>query len=929
MLNTENGASMGITEAEGRRAAAGGKPEQGELPAVLKDFGFSLGAANKLEGSGKLRPRKGVPQLQLDMLTMGMPKLPPSTRLLVTSPRACKPLANRPHHASKTPAAATTTAPTASTSVAQHRRDSTASVHEDMLRDLPMQPIVCEMPTRASSISKKRPGSLVSQDIVEVQTLSGGKVSPRPSIAVTSPNQLHDLLGEAGLRSAHLRSVAPRDGNSRSSGTAARRSVAYREGSCNPSRSTTPTMEHSRRDGGSGDRGWQDECCCGLDDISSESPGLVRASGSALNIDDRFESCVVSAFQRIRGQSLTSKLDAHISGGCALSVAPTPEEAEREYERIQSGDARRVLKFSLGKKPLSERLKRLDARRVRHVRNIRVERWQQMRQRQFDLLPTGEAEALKTAFSRFDIDQSGFLDASEVFECLKELGIYGRNAEEKREALKICRKATHAVAGDMGPRGDRSTHELGLTPGAMSTNVDDPNQSIAVDLLEFGLVVVPCVRQRLHELRSDDLLKQFFKFDLDGSRVLTKKQVTELGRAMGIDQRMIRKATEGRRDDEEIEFEAFHELIERGREYLNRVIRDRERAVQEETSLSQQKFVDFREDLVSLYSIFCRYDLDRSGTLSRTEIDSMLKEFGLTTRSAQERADIENILRDKDRNADGVFSFPEFLEVVRQIRCSRQEKSKREQLARFDRYDRDKSGFLCAAEVSLLLADLGFVPQNFKEQEELGLLISSVDKDGSGFIDFQEFQTLSQRIDEKLKSFRYEAELDMALRLGFCEKHMRDLRLVFDTLDIDGSNKLDENEVKTGLTMLRKQVTAYAFDAAFKSLDQDGSGELEFTEFLHFMKIMRDSEGISAEDSQRLAKKAMHLSTRVLQRVLEYFRLGRQYIMSLCHDELVDLFCDYFRVSPNTNIHDVLDVKTVGELFEAAQKRDLQLQSMQ
>merc|ERR1712151_379212 len=190
----------------------------------------------------------------------------------------------------------------------------------------------------------------------------------------------------------------------------------------------------------------------------------------------------------------------------------------------------------------------------------------------------------------------------------------------------------------------------------------------------------------------------------------------------------------------------------------------------------------------------------------------------------------------------GEFNFKEFLVIVKSIRDYRQDRIRDEQRRSFEFYDKDKGGDLSVAEISMLLSDLGIAPRNRMEQEELALMIHAADEDGSGTIDFEEFQDLSQRIDEKLKQMRYEKEIDLAMANGFTEFQMRDFRWAFDRLDEDGSEHLCALEVQSVLNLMQRNIPAETFEFYFKQLDQDESGELDFLEFLEFMRLMRDGE---------------------------------------------------------------------------------------
>lgn len=565
---------------------------------------------------------------------------------------------------------------------------------------------------------------------------------------------------------------------------------------------------------------------------------------------------------------------------------------------------------------LDERLKRLDQKRNERAQQERSKLRAENKKRRFEELPDSERQALTDAFNKFDKDKSGYLDHAECVTCLREFGLNGTTTEEKRTVLSVCVEAS--VSDD-----------------------DDPNPvptvqrpcDVQIDLLDLALTVVPLVRQALTELRSNDLLKEFFRFDEDGSGKLNQKEIKEIARGMGLDPRSV-ELQDAKDEIVEIEFETFQEKIIRAREQQERTCRQKERHIQNIASLSEPAFKRFRKDLVPLYDVFVRYDKDKSGSLSKLELFFMLQESGLAPRSLQEKEDMRVIFNDFESSdsssmASEEINLNDFLEIVWEIRRYRQDKIREKQWERFVKYDKDRSGALSIAEVSKVLADLHLTPANRVEQEQISNLIATVDEDGSGYIDFAEFQELSQRIDEKLRSFRYEEEIEFAMCLGFTEPAMRDLRQVFTNLDADASQKLDADEVRIGLAMMNKHVSHKVFEETFRALDEDSSGELDFLEFLRFMKMIVDQQGPMAnqDEQQKLALRPKDLEKRILRRVLEYFRLAKHYVRSLSHNELIRLFCEYMCVKPEANLHTVLEVKTVGELYVLAQERDLAMQA--
>lgn len=627
------------------------------------------------------------------------------------------------------------------------------------------------------------------------------------------------------------------------------------------------------------------------------------------------------------------------------------------------------------KQPLSDRLKRVNLRRSKRMKKIRNERTLELKIRRYNALPKSESSAIEKAFHQFDKNR-GYLDLDKIIPCLKELGVLGKTLDERIALKQIiecpvegctrppcnwasgqpccqtcqehngdchdpecdqsCSSATHIKLEEVPAKTvdaphlamtvflnevnkGKTTENEAKTETASDEEDLDVSRGIGLSLYDFALTVLPQARQKLLELRSGNMLKQFFMFDNDGSGQLSHEETKELAGRLGIDQRMVDSLCDAQ---DEIDFEQFQQLIAKGKEKVDRMVRLRERKIQDELGINDNLFEDFRNDLASLHQLFEMYDTDESGALSMNEVMCMIKEFGLKPKTKQENDDINSVLQRNDVNGDGEFNFVEFLELVREVRAYKRGKQHQEYLQNFERYDKDKSGTLSVLEISNLLADLGFVPKSYKEQDEIAYLIHTADDDASGFINFPEFQVLCQRIDEKLKSMRYEEEIEYAMKLGFSEQHIRDLRWIFDSLDTDGSGKLDFAEVRHALGMMRKSVPSDVFSKAFKALDSDGSGELDFQEFMGFMQMMRDNEGLFAEEAQKLAHKAIQLDTRVLKRVLEYFHLSGSYISSLEKDELASLFCDFLGIADSsTDLHHALGIRSVGDLFDLVKKR--------
>ena len=74
----------------------------------------------------------------------------------------------------------------------------------------------------------------------------------------------------------------------------------------------------------------------------------------------------------------------------------------------------------------------------------------------------------------------------------------------------------------------------------------------------------------------------------------------------------------------------------------------------------------------------------------------------------------------------------------------------------------------------------------------------------------------------------------MADRMGIQLNNLCYLKQEFDAYDQDRSGCIDRGELKGLLEKLGEELTEEELDAAFKELDADGSGEIEFFEFVEW-----------------------------------------------------------------------------------------------
>lgn len=161
----------------------------------------------------------------------------------------------------------------------------------------------------------------------------------------------------------------------------------------------------------------------------------------------------------------------------------------------------------------------------------------------------------------------------------------------------------------------------------------------------------------------------------------------------------------------------------------------------------------------------------------------------------------------------------------------------------------------------------------FRNERELDRCFNDLDKDGTGYVSLQAFedywgkgrrgvvkkkstlnsfkkrekqrrdalQVLSTEIEkQKGDSVRHETNIQiMTLMNLFDGMNKRQLKILFDALDVDGNGTLDRDEIGRLLSqVLSKAVTSVVLDTVFSEMDADGGGDVDLNEFTGFFGVM-------------------------------------------------------------------------------------------
>ncbi|KAF5756822.1 putative EF-hand domain pair protein CML [Helianthus annuus] len=142
-----------------------------------------------------------------------------------------------------------------------------------------------------------------------------------------------------------------------------------------------------------------------------------------------------------------------------------------------------------------------------------------------------------------------------------------------------------------------------------------------------------------------------------------------------------------------------------------------------------------------LKQVFEFFDIDGDGKISQVELTNVLLTFGQEKSKATIEA--QGILKEVDFNGDGFIDLDEFMTIMdgsKPVFASSKEDNGDDDLRNaFLVFDSDKNGLISAKELQRVLMSLGCSNSKIGQCRKM---IKGVDKDGDGFVDFEEFKSM-------------------------------------------------------------------------------------------------------------------------------------------------------------------------------------------
>ncbi|CAE8583710.1 unnamed protein product, partial [Polarella glacialis] len=123
-------------------------------------------------------------------------------------------------------------------------------------------------------------------------------------------------------------------------------------------------------------------------------------------------------------------------------------------------------------------------------------------------------------------------------------------------------------------------------------------------------------------------------------------------------------------------------------------------------------------------------------------------------------------------------------------------------------------------------------------------ILQGMDPEGRELFKYPEVRIILQRMREATRQKAHQKEAAQIEKLGFSAAELEDMQALFDTLDTRQHGFLTEADIDLALRLLDIPVQREILGRiAFRTFDWDGSGGLDFVEFLRMLKMVQTQDG--------------------------------------------------------------------------------------
>ncbi|KAH9503904.1 putative N-acetyltransferase 8B [Bulinus truncatus] len=141
---------------------------------------------------------------------------------------------------------------------------------------------------------------------------------------------------------------------------------------------------------------------------------------------------------------------------------------------------------------------------------------------------------------------------------------------------------------------------------------------------------------------------------------------------------------------------------------------------QADTQLTEEQIAEFKE-------AFNLFDKDGDGTITTSELGTVMRSLGQNPTEAE----LRDMINEVDADGNGTIDFPEFLTMMSKKLSPSDADEEIHQAFRV--FDKDGNGYISAAELRQVMANLG----EKLTDDELEEMIKEADNDGDGQVNYE------------------------------------------------------------------------------------------------------------------------------------------------------------------------------------------------
>ncbi|KAJ1442329.1 hypothetical protein B484DRAFT_442214 [Ochromonadaceae sp. CCMP2298] len=258
---------------------------------------------------------------------------------------------------------------------------------------------------------------------------------------------------------------------------------------------------------------------------------------------------------------------------------------------------------------------------------------------------------------------------------------------------------------------------------------------------------------------------------------------------------------------------------------------------------------------VDVVEAFRHFDANGDGSISRQELTQGLTKLAIFEQVSDWKRQMPSLIRKFDKDGSGDVSLREFFaflgiadyapniiqRMTKIFAFAAQKKVSVRDI--FEHLDSDKSGFLDAGEIEKGLKELGEFGEVTRADAEA--VVTHFDDNGDKKVSIDEFVAFfTARVNQALKERRKKRTDKVAAILrktmtGAMRKGGASLRDIFGHLDKDSSGNIDTAELVQTIiklpTFQKMKLTDQDASDLMATLDEDGSGDVAFSEFESFV----------------------------------------------------------------------------------------------